>query len=62
MTQYFIDKLSLFYTEVTFDASEENQLSHFQNGYFLKILWRFHEPNNQLKCRYQKHNTFISFH
>jgi hypothetical protein len=25
-------------TEVTFDTSEENQLSNFQNGYFFKIL------------------------
>ena len=37
--QYFKDKLSLFYTEVSFDTSEENQLSYFQNDYFFKILW-----------------------
>ena len=32
------DKLSSFLTEVSFDTSEENQLSYFQNGYFDKIL------------------------
>ena len=36
MNQYFNDKLSLFLAEVTFDVSEENQLSYFQKGYFLK--------------------------
>ena len=34
MDQYFIDKLSLFLTEVSFDTSEGNQLSYFKNGYF----------------------------
>ena len=23
-----------------------NQLSHFQNDYFFKFLWQFHEPHN----------------
>jgi len=32
MNQYFNDKLSLFLTEVSFDISEENQLSYFKNG------------------------------
>ena len=36
MNQYFNDKLSLFLAKVTFDESEENQLSYFQKGYFLK--------------------------
>ena len=36
INQYFNDKLSLFLAEVTFDVSEENQLSYFQKGYFLK--------------------------
>ena len=36
MNQYFNDKLSLFLAEVTFDKSEENQLSYFQKGYSLK--------------------------
>ena len=35
----FIDKLSSFLTKVSFDTSEGNQLSYFQNGYFFKILW-----------------------
>ena len=35
----FNDKLSLFLAEVSFDTSEGNQLSYFQNGYFDKILW-----------------------
>ena len=26
-------------TEVSFETSEEKQLSYFQNGYFFKILW-----------------------
>ena len=34
MSPYFNDKLSLFLTEVSFETSEENQLSHFQNGSF----------------------------
>ena len=50
-------KLSLFLTEVSFEASEENQLSYFQKGYFLKILWWFHQPHNQVKCR-QKNKMF----
>ena len=32
LNQYFIDKLSLFLTEVGFDTSEGNQLSYVQNG------------------------------
>ena len=31
MNQYFIGKLSLFLTKVSFDNSEGNQLSYFQN-------------------------------
>ena len=50
-------KLSLFLTEVSFEASEENQLSYFQKGYFFKILWWFHQPHNQVKCR-QKNKMF----
>ena len=38
MNQYFIDKLDLFLTEVSFDTSEGDQLSYFQNGNFFKIL------------------------
>ena len=34
MNQYFNDKLTLFLPEVTFDKSEENQLSYLQKGYF----------------------------
>ena len=40
-----------YFTEVSFDNSEENLLSFFQNDYFFKILWRFHEAHNQVKCR-----------
>ena len=50
MNQYFLVKLSLFLTEVSFDNSEGNQLSYFQNCHFFKILW-FHMPHNQVKCR-----------
>ena len=28
-----------YFTEVSFDTSEGNQLSYFQNGYFFKIIW-----------------------
>jgi hypothetical protein len=28
-----------YFTKVSFDTSEENQLSLFQNDYFSKILW-----------------------
>ena len=28
-----------YFTEVSFDTSDQNQLSFFQNGYFFKILW-----------------------
>ena len=50
MNQYSNDKLSLFLTEVSFDISEENHLSYFQNGYFFKLFWECHEPYNQVKC------------
>ena len=33
-----------YFNEVCFDITEGNQLSYFQNGYFFKILWWFHEP------------------
>ena len=58
MSPYFNDKLSLFLTEVSFEASEENQLSYFQNGYFFKILWWSHEPHNKGICRWK--NEIIS--
>ncbi len=38
MSPYFNDKLTLFLTEVSFETSEENQLSYFQNGYFSKFF------------------------
>ena len=40
-----------YFNEVSFYTSEGNQLSYFQNGYFLKILRCFHEAHNQIKCR-----------
>ena len=43
--------VQVYFTEVSFDTSEENQLSLLQNGYFFKSLWSFYEPYNQLKCR-----------
>ena len=45
MNQYFNDKSSIFLTKVNFDTSEENQLSYFQNGYFFKYLWWYHEAH-----------------
>ena len=47
MSPYFNDKLSLFLTEVSFETSEENQLSYFQNGYFFKIVWWSHQPHDK---------------
>ena len=38
------------FAKVSFDTSEGKQLSHFQNGYFFKILWWCHQPQNQVKC------------
>ena len=35
-----------YFAEVSFVTSEGNQLSYFQNGYFDKILWWSHEPQN----------------
>ena len=57
MNQYLNDKLSLFLTEVNFDTLEEKQLAYFQNGYFFKILWKCHEPYNQVKMQVKKLNT-----
>ena len=39
MDQYFTEKLGLFLTEVSFETSEGNQLSDFQNGYFFEKNW-----------------------
>ena len=39
----------------------ENQLSYFQNYYFFKILWSFHGPYNQRKCRWKKQKWFLNF-
>ena len=50
-----------YFTEVSFDTSERNQLSHFQNGYFFKILWSFNEPQNQVKCRLKNKMHFLNF-
>ena len=50
-----------YFTEVSFDISEENQLSYFQNGYFFKILLGFHEPYNQVKCRLKNKIYFLNF-
>ena len=58
MNQYFNGKLSFFLTEVSFDTSEEKQLSYFQKWRFKKksfmILW----PYNEEKCRWK--NKIIS--
>jgi hypothetical protein len=40
-----------YFTEVSFDTSEGNQLSYFLNSYFSQILLRFHETQNQVKYR-----------
>ena len=40
-----------YFTEVCFDTSEGNQLVYFQNDYFFKILWSFHEAHYWVKCR-----------
>ena len=58
MSPYFNDKLTLFLTKVSFETSEENPLSYFQNGYFFKILWWSHAPRNKGICRWK--NKIIS--
>ena len=40
-----------YFAEVSFDTSEGNQLSCFQNIYFSKILFDFHKSHNQVKYR-----------
>ena len=62
MKQYFNDKLCLFLTEVSFYTSERKQLSNFQNGYFFKILWSFHQKHNHVKCRYKYKSIFWIFY
>ena len=39
-----------YFTEMNFHTSEGNQLSYFQNDYFLKILCWSHEAHNWAKC------------
>ena len=43
---------------MSFDTSEGNQLSDFQNDYFFKIHWWCHEPHN--KGIYRWENKIIS--
>ena len=38
MNQYFDDTLSLFHAEVSFDTSEEKQLSYFKIAIFSKFF------------------------
>ena len=38
------------------------QLSYFQNGYFAKILWDFHETHNQVKCRWENEIVLWTFY
>ena len=40
-----------YFPDMSFDTSEENQLSFLRNNYFFKSLWSFHEPHNKVKCR-----------
>ena len=51
-----------YFTEVNFYISEGNQLSYFQNGYFFKILWWFHEAHNWVKCWWKNEIFFSIFH
>ena len=50
-----------WFAEVSFATSKGNQLSHFQNQYFFKILWKFHEPHNQVKCRLKNKICYLNF-
>ena len=61
MTQYFNVKLSLFSTKVSFDTSEENQLSYFQNS------WATQSNKMQLKNKtffevLSEKRSFIVYH
>ena len=51
-----------YFTKVFFDPTKRNRLSYFQNGYFFKILWWFHEPHNRVKCRSKNKSVFLDFH
>jgi hypothetical protein len=39
------------FAEVSFEILEVNQLLWFQNGYFYKKNWDFHETHDQVKYR-----------
>ena len=49
-----------YFTEVSFEILEGNQLLYFENRYFFKILWSFHETQNQVRYR-QKIRSFLNF-
>ena len=49
MNQYFNGKLSLFLAEVSFDNSEQKQLSYFQNHYFFQNSLRMSSGKMQIK-------------
>ena len=51
MNQYFNGKLNLFLNEVSFDTSEENQLSHFQEWIFFQNSLVSQDTHIQVKCR-----------
>ena len=51
MNQYFNGKLNLFLNEVSFDTSEENQLSHFQEWIFFQNSLVSQDTHVQVKCR-----------
>ena len=40
-----------YFAEVSFDNSEEKQLSCFQNGKFFKMNFYFHKTHNKVRCR-----------
>ena len=44
-----------------FDTSIGNQLPCFQNGYFFKILWWFHEAHNWVNSRWKNKYFFQLF-
>jgi hypothetical protein len=60
-----------YFTEVSFDTSEENQLSYFQNDFFFKFFGDFmrhiigQNAGKKIKCFYQLFinekidNTFV---
>ena len=52
-----------YFTEVSFDTSEENQLSYFQNAYFFQnyLVIDIKSHHNQVTMQMKRKNIFLNF-